>query len=58
MGIKNIHIVLIVASILLCLLLGLWSINNTHGTWGMVAFVLAGALIVYGVDFVKKAKKL
>ena len=58
MGIKNIHIVLIVASVLLCLFFGLWSVNNAHGPWGIIAFVTAIALGIYGITFVKKAKTL
>ncbi len=58
MGIKNIHIVLISASVLLCLFFGLWSVNNGHGAWGVVSFIIAAGLIIYAIDFVKKAKKL
>ena len=58
MGIKNIHIVLIAASIFICLIFGIWSVNNAHGLWGMVSFAAAIGLTVYGVGFVKKAKTL
>ena len=58
MGIKNIHIVLIAASVLLCLVFGLWSVNNAHAPWGIAAFVTAFGLGVYGVGFIKKAKTL
>ena len=58
MGIKNIHIVLIVASILVCLFFAIWSVKNVHGSWGIIAFVTAVALGIYGVGFVKKAKTL
>ena len=58
MGIKNIHIVLIAASVFICLVFGLWSAQNAHGPWGMASLALAAGLVVYGVGFVKKAKTL
>lgn len=58
MGIKNIHIILITASVLVCLFFGLWSVNNAHVWWGVTAFAVAAALTVYGINFIKKAKTL
>ena len=58
MGIKNIHIILITASVLVCLFFGFWSVNNAHVWWGVTAFVVAAALTVYGINFIKKAKTL
>ena len=58
MGIKNIHIILIAASVLVCLFFGLWSVNNTHVWWGGTAFVVAAALAVYGINFIKRSKTL
>ena len=58
MGIKNIHIVLIAASVFICLVFALWSINNARTLWGMASLALAAGLVVYGVGFVKKAKTL
>ena len=58
MGIKNIHIVLIAASVFICLVFALWSINNAHTLWGVVSLALAVGLVVYGVGFIKKAKTL
>ncbi len=58
MGIKNIHIILITASVLVCVLFGFWSVNNARVGWGITAFVVAAALIVYGISFIKKAKTL
>lgn len=58
MGIKNIHIILIAASVLVCLFFGFWSVNNAHVGWGATAFAVAAALTVYGINFIKKAKTL
>jgi len=58
MGIKNIHIILITASVLVCLFFGLWSVNNGHVGWGMTAFVVGAGLTVYGINFIKKTKTL
>ena len=58
MGIKNIHIILIAASIFISLVFALWSFNNSHSLWGMVSLAVAAGLIVYVMDFVKKAKTL
>ena len=58
MGIKNIHIVLITASVFICLIFSIWSVNNAHDLWGTASFAAAIALAVYGVGFVKKAKTL
>jgi len=58
MGIKNIHIILITASVLVCLFFGFWSFNNAHSQWGIVSFVVAAALTVYGINFIKKSKTL
>ncbi len=58
MGIKNIHILLIAASVLVCLFFGLWSVHHAHGRWGMASFAVAAALTVYGINFIKKAKTL
>ena len=58
MGIKNIHILLIAASVLICLLLGIWSVNNAHAVWGMASLAAAVGLVIYGIGFVKKAKTL
>ena len=58
MGIKNIHIVLIAASVFICLVFALWSVNNARTLWGVMSLALAAGLVVYAMDFIKKAKTL
>ena len=58
MGIKYIHVTLIVVSILLSLGFGFWTLNHDYTAWGYVSFVTAVGLIVYCVQFVKKMKVL
>ena len=59
MGIKYIHVFLIVLSIALCLIFGLWALN--HGDQiiiGYCSFALAAGLVVYCIKFIKKMKAL
>jgi uncharacterized membrane protein HdeD (DUF308 family) len=58
MGIKNIHILLISASSLVSLLFGYWALNHNYTGLGYVSLGLGIALIVYGIQFIKKAKDL
>ena len=58
MGIKNIHIVLISCSVLVALVFGLWSFNNNYQPGGCISFVIAAALVIYGINFLKKVKIL
>jgi len=65
MSIKDFHKLFIFASILLCAFFGYWAWGryNTHNAPGLLAtsvvsFVLAAALVVYGIYFIKKAKTL
>jgi len=58
MGIKYIHVLLIVVSIALCLGFGLWSLNHNNAAIGYVSFVVSFGLVVYCVQFVKKMKAL
>lgn len=58
MGIKNIHIILITASILLALGFGAWAINHDYALLGYGSLILAVGLIVYGIQFIKKLKAL
>ena len=58
MGIKKIHIILISASVLLCLFFGAWSMINAHALWSVAAFLLAVGLAGYGMNLVKKSKAL
>ncbi len=58
MGIKNIHIVFICASILISVVFGFWGLKNDYHALGYVSLVLAIGLIVYGVSFFKKIRAL
>ena len=58
MGIKYIHVVLILVSIVLSIGFGVWTLNHDYAIWGYVSFATAVALIVYGVNFIKKMKAL
>ena len=65
MSLKFFHIVFITLSILMALLLGVFSFrhsitnnNSTAVLFGISCFALAVALIVYGFWFLKELKKL
>jgi len=58
MGIKYIHVILIIVSILLSLGFGLWTLNHDFMAWGYCSFVIAVALIIYCVKFIQKMKAL
>jgi hypothetical protein len=58
MGIKNIHIFLISASILCSLVFGFWAVTHEFATLGYITFAIAIGLIIYGIQFLKKAKTL
>ncbi len=56
MGIKNIHIGLIFCSAIIAVVFGFWGLNNNYAALGGVSFVLAVALVIYGINFIKKTK--
>jgi hypothetical protein len=58
MGIKNIHLLLIVVSIILSLGFGFWTLSHHYTAWGYFSFILALLLIIYCVQFIKKMKAL
>jgi len=58
MGIKYIHVVLIVVSIILSLGFGFWTLWHEYASWGYCSFAIAGALAIYCVGFIKKMKVL
>ncbi len=58
MGVKHIHVVLIVASIILFIFSGLWALNHSYTGAGYFSFLIAGALIIYCIQFLKKIKAL
>ena len=58
MGIKYIHVTLIVVSIALCLGFGLWNLIHDYTFSGYCSFAVAAGLIVYCVQFIKKMRTL
>ena len=58
MGIKNIHVLLIVISILLCLGFGIWALYHNFTVWGYASFAITFALVIYLIQFIKKMKVL
>lgn len=58
MGIKNIHIALIVVSLAITFIFGIWGLKNDYQLLGCISMVVAIGLIFYGVDFLKKVKSL
>ena len=58
MGIKYIHVILIVISILLSLGFGFWALIHGYGLGGYGSFAVAFGLIVYCVQFIRKMKAL
>ena len=58
MGIKYIHVVLIAVSILLSLGFGAWALYHSYAACGYLSFLIAVALLIYCVKFIKKMKEL
>ena len=58
MGIKYIHVFLIVLSIALCLIFGFWTLNHNYAVLGYLSFIIAAGLVVYCAQFIKKMKAL
>ena len=58
MGIKYIHVFLIILSIALCLGFGFWTLNHHSAITGYCSFAVAMALVVYCAQFIKKMKNL
>ena len=58
MGIKYIHVTLIVVSIILSLFFGFWALNHDYAVWGYISFATAAGLVFYCVKFIKKMKAL
>ena len=58
MGIKYIHVTLIVVSIALFLGFGFWALNHDDAAWGYGSFAMAVGLTVYCVKFIQKMKAL
>ncbi len=65
MSLKAFHIVFVVVSVLLSFGFGVWGIythlsvgNVTFLIMGIVSFVIGIALIIYGINFMKKLKHI
>jgi hypothetical protein len=57
MSLRAFHIIFIIASVLLCLYVGLWSMR-TNPFMAVVFFGAGAALIVYGKKAFRKLKEL
>lgn len=58
MGIKYIHVVLIVVSIFLSLGFGFWTLNHNYPLSAYCSFAVAVGLLFYCIQFIKKMKVL
>lgn len=58
MGIKNIHLILIIISILFFLCLGFWSLKHNHTGGGIGSLIVALGLIPYCINFIRGLKNL
>ena len=58
MGIKNIHLILILVSILLALGFGCWTLNHHDIFLSGFSFMVMAGLLVYCVQFIKRMKAL
>ena len=65
MSLKAFHIVFIIVSVLLSFGFGVWGIythlsfgNVTFLIMGVISFVIGIALIIYGINFMKKLKHI
>jgi len=58
MGIKYIHVLLIVVSIALCVGFGFWTLNHSYVVSAYASFAVAAALLFYCVQFIRKMKAL
>ena len=65
MSLKAFHILFIIVSVLLSFGFGVWGIythlsfgNVTFLIMGIVSFVIGIALIIYGINFMKKLKHI
>lgn len=56
MGIRNIHIILISASIILSVIYGAWCLNHDYIVFAWSSFIMAAGLVIYGIKFIRKTK--
>ena len=58
MGVKYIHVVLIVASIVLALFFGVWTLNCHETVFAYSSFIIAVGLTIYCINFLRKIRTL
>ena len=56
MSLKSVHILFIVLATVMNVIFGVWSLRSYSTVAAVVSFVIAAALIVYGIWFVGKSK--
>jgi hypothetical protein len=55
-SLKSVHILFIVLATVVIVIFGVWSLRSYSALAAVVSFVIAAALIVYGIWFVGKTK--
>jgi hypothetical protein len=59
MSLKGFHIFFIFLSILLAAGCAAWAfVNGVERSFGIASCVVAGALVIYGIYFIRKTRKL
>jgi hypothetical protein len=59
MSLKGFHLFFIFLSILLAAGCATWAfLNDVERSFGVASCVVAGALVVYGIYFIRKSRKL
>ena len=59
MSLKAFHIIFILLSIVLAMGCAAWSyLNKTSADFGVVSVIVAAGLVIYGIWFLKKSRKI
>ena len=56
MSLKSVHILFIVLATVVIVIFGVWSLRSYSTVAAVVSFVIAAALVAYGIWFVGKTK--
>ena len=57
MSLRAFHIIFIIASVLLCLYVGLWAMRS-NPILGAISFLVGAALVIYGKKAFRKLREL
>ena len=58
MSLRAFHIIFVIASVLLCVYVGLYAIRNTSPILGTIFFIAGAALAIYGKKAFTKLREL